>query len=100
MQLMPQIQPISRMARDHKALLTLIEEQPVFLTQRSTPVAVMMIEPSFTPQSLGSFVATLLIVGGVGAVNTSSASDTIQVPSIFLTRIWYVPAVKPVNEPD
>ncbi|MEM7536312.1 MAG: type II toxin-antitoxin system prevent-host-death family antitoxin [Chloroflexota bacterium] len=39
---MPQIQPISRMARDHKSLLTMIEASPVFLTQRSTPVAVIV----------------------------------------------------------
>ena len=38
MQPMPQIQPISRMARDHKALLTMIEAnqetRPIFLGEK------------------------------------------------------------------
>ena len=54
MQPMPQIEPISRMARDHKALLGLIEDNPVFLTQRSKPVAVMV-----SPRDWQRFVARM-----------------------------------------
>lgn len=42
MQRIPQIEPISRMARDHKTLLQLIGKGPVYLTQRSEAVAVMV----------------------------------------------------------
>lgn len=42
MQRIPQIEPISRMARDHKSLLHLIGKGPVYLTQRSEAVAVMV----------------------------------------------------------
>jgi PHD/YefM family antitoxin component YafN of YafNO toxin-antitoxin module len=42
MQRVPQVKPISNMARDHKTLLQLISKGPVYLTQRSQPVAVMV----------------------------------------------------------
>lgn len=42
MQQIPQIEPISRMARDHKTLLQLTNKGPVYLTQRSEAVAVMI----------------------------------------------------------
>jgi PHD/YefM family antitoxin component YafN of YafNO toxin-antitoxin module len=42
MQGVPQVKPISNLARDHKALLRLIGKGPVYLTQRSEPVAVMV----------------------------------------------------------
>ena len=51
------------------------------------PVATITICPSFTPQLLGFVGVTLVILGVTGAVKISSASDTTQVPSIFLTRI-------------
>ena len=38
----PQIEPITTMARNHKRLLEKAESGPIFLTQRSRPVAVLV----------------------------------------------------------
>ena len=72
----------------------------LYSTVPVVPVAVTVIVPSVTPQFVGSVEATVEIVGNTGAVIITSASVVTQVPSIFLTLIWYVPADKPVNEPD
>ena len=64
------------------------------------PDVVIVIVPSSTPQFVGSVLATLSITGGIGATRISSVSVTSQVPSMFLTLILYVPAIKPVNVPD
>ena len=51
------------------------------------PAAVMTIEPSSTPQLEGSVGTTLVITGCTLSVMITSASSTIQEPSVFLTRI-------------
>ncbi|RIK38443.1 MAG: hypothetical protein DCC55_21070 [Chloroflexi bacterium] len=38
----PQIEPVTTMARNHKALLAKLKEGPIFLTQRGTEAAVMV----------------------------------------------------------
>lgn len=38
----PQIEPITNMTRDHKAVLSKLKAGPVFLAQRSTPAAVLL----------------------------------------------------------
>jgi prevent-host-death family protein len=38
----PQIEPVTTMARNHKALLEKLKDGPVFLTQRGTEAAVMV----------------------------------------------------------
>ena len=52
------------------------------------PDAVTIIVPSFTPQFVGFVVATFEIAGETGVVIVTSALDTSQVTSVFLTRIW------------
>jgi hypothetical protein len=49
----------------------------------------MMIEPSATPQSVGLVEATFVICGPAGASKITGlpASNTVQVPSTFLTAI-------------
>ncbi len=39
---MPQIEPITRLSRDHRAVLNKLKAGPVFLAQRSTPAAVLL----------------------------------------------------------
>lgn len=38
----PQIEPITKLSRDHKAVLSRLKTGPVFLSQRSTPAAVLL----------------------------------------------------------
>ena len=38
----PQIEPITRLSRDHRAVLNKLKTGPVFLAQRSTPAAVLL----------------------------------------------------------
>jgi prevent-host-death family protein len=38
----PQIEPITTLARDHRALMAKIQDGPVFLAQRSRPAAVVI----------------------------------------------------------
>lgn len=42
MVLTPQIEPITTLARDHRALMAKIQDGPVFLAQRSRPAAVVI----------------------------------------------------------
>ena len=51
-------------------------------------VAVMVIVPSATPQSVGSVEATLVMVGVTGFVKFIIEPVTSQVSSAFLTKIW------------
>ena len=52
------------------------------------PLAVIVIVPFETPQSVGSVDATLVIVGAAGTDNITglAASALVQLPSIFLTK--------------
>ena len=56
-----------------------------------------MIDPSIKPQLDGLVGATFVITGCTLSINITFGADTIQVPSAFLTRIWYVPPARPVN---
>jgi prevent-host-death family protein len=40
--LTPQIEPITTLARDHRAIVAKIQDGPVFLAQRSRPAAVVI----------------------------------------------------------
>ena len=64
------------------------------------PVATTVIEPSSIPQLEGSTEITLVMIGSTLSVMMTSASDTTQVPSTFLTLIAYVPPAKSVNAPE
>ena len=57
----------------------------------------IVIVPSFTPQSVTLVEATLVMTGSIGATSTSGAAITTQVPSAFLTAISYEPSANPVN---
>ena len=64
------------------------------------PVAVTVIVPSVSPQSVGFVEDTFTMLGAVGAPNITglSASKTKQVPSVFLTATLYEPDARPENE--
>lgn len=40
--MIPQIEPITSMTRDHKSVLSKLKAGPVFLAQRSSPAAVLL----------------------------------------------------------
>ena len=63
------------------------------------PVAVTVIVPSVTPQSVGFVDATFEMLGADGEVRTIGllASAVTQEPSAFLTNTLYVPSPNPVN---
>ena len=42
MQTVPQIEPISNMVRDHKSVLSKLDNGPVILAQRSVPAAILV----------------------------------------------------------
>lgn len=42
MNVLPQMEPITRLQRDHNSVLTMLTKGPVILTQRSKPAAVMV----------------------------------------------------------
>ena len=74
----------------------------VYSYEPAPPVAVIVIVPSSTPQSVGSLLVTLTIDGAFGAVKTTGlfTSNVKQVPSIFLTATLYVPAARLVKLAD
>mgnify|MGYP006945883160 CR=1 FL=1 len=63
------------------------------------PVAFTAIEPSVVPQSVGFCGVTLTIVGVIGFTRITSTAVSTQVPSTFLTLIWYVPPATFWNKP-
>ena len=60
-------------------------------------VAVIVIVPSSTPQSVGCVEVAETITGATLSSNISHGPTTSQVPLAFLTMIQYVPPAKPVN---
>ena len=59
----------------------------------------MVIVPSAKPQSLGSVNDVLAITGATLSVNVITVPPVTQVLSAFLTKIVYVPPLKPVKLP-
>jgi hypothetical protein len=39
----PQIEPVTSMVKDHKAVLAMLKAGPIFLAQRSRPAAVLVL---------------------------------------------------------